>query len=458
VVYGFFTFWRPVAAGPPPSFNFDHFNRVGVVGAQLVTLPGRAPYWTTPGTGAWWSGLAPFARTAQSHGVRLDLVLQASDWSFLATLTTDKDRQAFYQAAAQDTVRKIDTQFPRPNLHGLLVPGIWNDSRYIFDGVTVMFDYPPPGTSIDDLQAFHQFYLGFLHELVSELQAPGRGGRPIALNIVAPDDMDDTKNEAVRAEVWTDFLELKHQAEPKSEHADLDVKSYGDVVALYKGTTRISVRLLTPLKEQTTNTKKAVRAALDHVVDANSNEKIKGPDRVEVQRSTVPILYLPESPFAAGKPQVRTMSPPDYDQFRDDLVYAKQNFGGVALWPMPETSDSQVYTRLNEVFAKDKGSLLDPTLSICSLALRLLFQLLVALTIAGGVFYAIWGSASGRRTTYMTILWVMIGLTVVMFAVLLEIDPAWGAVKRGNGPFFLALGLFLAYGVFNFFRSRVPKP
>jgi hypothetical protein len=174
-----------------------------------------------------------------------------------------------------------------------------------------------------------------------------------------------------------------------------------------------------------------------------------------VQRSTVPILYLPEAPVVKGKFQARTMSGPESTQLSDDMVYLKQNFGGVAMWPMPVQgveADTEVYHRLQQVYFDDHA------LQICSLAMRLLLEVLIALLLVGGLYYAIWGSASGRRMIYLIVLSVVAGLAFADFIFLLFFDPALEWLKISNWPFVIVIGIVGVIALWSVLRPKVPKP
>lgn len=89
--------------------------------------------------------------------------------------------------------------------------------------------------------------------------------------------------------------------------------------------------LLVFLDRPTTKTKKSLRAR----VEAGFN----GADRQTVLRKILPVLpplaqqKPPRTPVAGAPPQ--TEAEMNFGQFRDDLAYFQDNFGGIGFWPVP---------------------------------------------------------------------------------------------------------------------------
>src|SRR5205814_5946054 len=90
------------------------------------------------------------------------------------------------------------------------------------------------------------------------------------------------------------------------------VETNGD----YKRNSNVELRFLVLLTEPTTQSKKKLRSTIE------AGAGLYGGDRRIFLRSVVPLLLLPQA------------SP---EQYRDDLVYMQDNFGGVGFWPAPLT-------------------------------------------------------------------------------------------------------------------------
>ncbi|HEY0437169.1 MAG TPA: Ig domain-containing protein, partial [Phenylobacterium sp.] len=167
IVYGFYPFWRSGPSGP--EVMFSRFNRIGLLGAQLQPDGGWV-YPSSPQNAAddWWDGLSPFAMTAQAHNVELDLVLQASDWSFLNNPQLNEQAlRTLYEQSARKAMQLLDTPLRGRGLRALLAP-VWGQPRYVFGGVTVMFEAPSANST--EYAKFTQFNDGFLRELVREME------------------------------------------------------------------------------------------------------------------------------------------------------------------------------------------------------------------------------------------------------------------------------------------------
>ncbi len=464
-VYGFFPFWR--SEDPPPSIVFSQVSRIGFLGVQLD----KDGSWTQPsgssgGADLWWRQTSTFARAAQAHGARLDLVLQRSDWGFLTGMDAVQ-RTALYESAARTAVGLADTRLRNRGAGALLLP-FWKEPRHVFDGITVMFDYPT-GASADELDAYIHFHDGFIRQLIREMQATKRD---YVLNIVAPDPLGATTTAQgmggaamSEASIWRAFLSYKRMAEPQRFHRAAPPADK----ARFIGRTRIRVNLLAPLREPTGTSKKALRASIDGLTD------VRGYNRVAVLQSILPILYLPggEGPFEEtppglkakpkpkGKPVVRTKA--EKTQLDDDIIYFKQNFGGVALWPAPVQKvgiADEVYDDLQRIFYQtDSGPLAAVTSKvICSLALRLLWQVLVLVTFVAALAYVVWGQGSGRAKIYRR---GVFALSVALFGLsffLLTVDPALAEVSRSNIPLFGLVAVALGGASWRAAKPKIPRP
>lgn len=450
-LYGFFPFWRETA--PAPAIDFSQIDRIGFVGAELMD----DGTWVRP-TGTehdeeqWWAETSDLARAAQDHGGHLDLVLHRRDWGFLAGLTPEQ-RQQRYEAAAHVAVVLADTPLLNRGPRGLLLP-IWRSPTHVFDGLTIMLDYPI-GASEAVQAAYFEFEDGFIREVIKEMQ---KTHRAYALNIVAPDLTDPPASGRKSVElgyeeaIWGAFLSYKKLAEPASAHPTAPE----DELSQYVGTSKIRVSLLVPLAEPTHDTKRALRASIDRL------ETVHGYNRSELLQSLMPIMYLPSGGPVTGKPGPITMTPADSQQLDDDLVYAKQNFAGVAFWPAPVVGvgvGDEVYQDIQRIYSKPSHGLAKlAAISICNLWLRLTWQGLVLATALGAAAYLLWGQISGRASLYLLALFGLGATTIILGVVLLYVDPALETLSRGNLPLLVVLSLVGGAGIWFFAKPRIPPP
>jgi len=83
------------------------------------------------------------------------------------------------------------------------------------------------------------------------------------------------------------------------------------------GQCRMAGRLLVVLEEPTSDAKKRLRQLIE--------KSLRGYERVKLLRSTVPVLNFDHR---------------NWGQLADDLIYFKDNFGGVAFWPWVDSGGS----------------------------------------------------------------------------------------------------------------------
>ncbi|HEX7944915.1 MAG TPA: hypothetical protein VF495_09635, partial [Phenylobacterium sp.] len=439
---GFFPFWS--SAVPGPEIRFSRINRIGFFGVQL----GNSGDWIEPtnppqSRRPWWDATSDAARIAHGHGAHLDLVVQRNDWSFLAGKTPSQI-DTLAESAGSSAVDLTDTKLEGKALDrffNALLIGSWGRPKHVFDGVTVMFDYPPPERAAERAQ-FLRFRDAFIRQVIHSMQAKGR---PYVLNLMASEDPADD------AEGLSSLLTYKKMAEPKTAHPSATPTE----AEQYVGRTKIRVNLLTPLRGETRLRKKALRGSADSLPD------IRGYDRVAVLQSVIPILYIPagEGPVAKkGKPPA-SRSRDDTKQLDDDFVYLGQNFGGAALWPAPMIgvgAGGEAYQDIDRVWYPPIPGLGD--VSICNLGFRLLGQFLaIALVLAVGAYF-IWGSVSGRAWVFRLCLYGLAAVTAGWWLFLLNVDPALAVVRAGNWPFIIVMVLLGAFALWNLLKPKIPRP
>lgn len=432
VVYGFVPFWS--APAKPPALKFSRINRIELIGVQLRD----DGLWTRPSNSkanvsaeAWWSSISAFAIAAQAHGGQLDLVLQRSDWDFLANQDPEAARE-LGASAAHNAMKWVQTPLEGRGLRRLLFT-FWQDPTHVFDGVTVMFDRPPNGAGAALEGAYEAYFDAFVRTLIEDMQ---KDGRPFALNIVAPETLGDAATEDERqaqAPFWHAFLGYKKLAETAKAHREeTDTER-----SVYIGTSDISVRLLAPIHEPTQDEKKIFRGSIDYIPD------VHGADRVELLRSIVPIVFLPSH---------------DAQQLSDDMIYANQNFGGIGLWPAPDATDNRdIYQRLRLSLVSDHQRLLG-RLSLCSFTARFVWQLFLVLIPFAALAYLAWGATSGRPRLWMAACAAVPLIAAGLSIFLLVFDPRWAALKVGNLPLFLLLAVLAVGGLIALLRSQIPRP
>jgi succinate dehydrogenase/fumarate reductase cytochrome b subunit len=440
VVYGFLPFWR----GPvPPKIDFSRFHRISVLAATMLDDGG----WLRPNlvpaidggaersTEAVWRGVTSrLANQALEHGTQLDLALRAPDVDTLRRLAERK----LVDYSARTAVGLADTPLqgghlgaiPLPEWKRLLWP-VWNAPRHAFGGVTLIL---PPDLLAQSQPDANALAMGYVTAVIRAMQATGR---PYVLNIVAPEGLAlpaqaDGQLPLEQRTFWENFLQMKKFAEPLKAH-----RGAQGVETPYSGGTDITVRLVIPLPESTKVTKKLLRANVE------KPPSITGGDRAEILNSIVPVVFSP----TGGE----TLSPDALHQLDDDMIYFKQNFAGIAIWPPPlkgAPSGDQTYSKLQSNFFGDHDY-------FCFTAFRLFWQCVAIAVFLYGLAVAILRPLD-RRYAYAW--WVGAALSVALGILILNFDPGLSEIASGNGLLFFVLAMALIGAGVGFAKPKVTPP
>jgi hypothetical protein len=447
---------------PPPPWqrvlDFGVYTRVNWFGAVLGGNTSTAELLMPDTLTAQRTQLAQLTR---QYSGGIDLVVYRRDWQ--ALLSRSAADLALYQtSAAQQIIKQLDAPMPLPRWHRLLLPFLREPAR-AFDGVTLFFDQTPrAGDQYFD--AYDAFFEGFVKALTKALQA---SGHPYRLNFVLPaDDMGETGvynfrrlmgfiAAAERPRPGTDGptapsgdgLAAAPGLQRTSSSKQVDLEPLTPLV----GTTDIEVYVIPLLSAPTTTSKKQLRERIDR------SEKVKGPDRVYLLRSLVPMLLRPGSERLADAQQSLLR------QFDDDLAYMKWNFGGTSLWETPtdpaDPIDAELITKLgNRYGASGPGpARWCPWVCPHRMGWRLALQTLVAMgMVAAGAWW--WRGflrrpPRGAPRWFRICLWAC-GLTVMLVAAaLVTCDPGLASVRAHSTLLFALFALTAVYGGFRLVRT-----
>lgn len=431
LIYGFYPFWE-ARAQEEPQIQFNLFNRIGYLGAQI----------TDTGEVVTATSLTPqsagFASTARRFGTKVDLVIHRSEWAHFLSLP---DSEVIVDRAVRDTVALVDapyTDFPT-RLKKFLLP-FWDQPAHTFDGVTLFFDNAP--TDAAGKERFRAFYRSFVHKLIAAMQ---KTKRPYMLGIVVPDH-EIGEDGAYGFEQLMGYLRL---AQRPDSHRLPD----GAETADYIGTTDITVNFLVLMHEPTGVAKKALRARIDNT------EVIQGHRRVAFLNAVSPVIF-----HSGGEPKapVESVDKPRLDL---ELAYFKWQYGGAAVWPMPEadTVNGQAINAAlahNYGFANAASSLGAACDLVCPhrTAVRLLFMGLLLVEAVALCLY-VWVCAVRRfGRPYIAGLWLCGVLALVVGLALLSCDPQLEQLRRGNALLVALLVFTVASGMYYSLRPRVAPP
>ena len=257
-------------AGEKQVIDFSLLTRVGYYGLGFDDKGGIAH-------ASRWSELnTGFIREAQTYGSKVDLVIYRNDWKTWSLSSAEEKAAAFENLAGQ-IVDLVD--IPLSNLFSEAKPyiSLGATRRPIMgDGVTLYFDgYPQDEESV---AAFGKF-IGALSDKLRTQK------RKFSVNLMF-----------------------------RSSEMGKGIHDYHKLIGLMdtiKGNDgKLSSLFLVLLQEPTTNDKKLLRL--------NIENGLHGKDRMKLLRNVVMTL---------------TFDGHNTDQLTDDVIYAKDNYGGIGFWP-----------------------------------------------------------------------------------------------------------------------------
>lgn len=242
-----------------------------------------------------WRALnGAFSQQLGKAGGKLDMVVYRNDWAAWARLS-GADKQRIFATLTNDIVKLVE--IPRSNLFSRLKPYLTlglSDAPVLGDGVTLYFEHYPQDA--ESVEAFS--YL--LDALGNKLDA---NRRDVSLNIML-------RSDEIGKGIY-DYERLTARVTHPSKQ-------------------KLKTMLLVMLQEPTTNNKKQLRSAIENA--------LHGEQRKDLLRHIVTVLSLD------GR---------NAPHLEDDIVYAKDNFGGVGFWMQPATvntneANSTIATKLHE--------------------------------------------------------------------------------------------------------------
>ena len=361
-----------------------------------------------------------FIREAHKYRVQVDVTFYAPGWEAWDYRATGK--------AAKTIAAIVNQQFhgSNPSLWSRIVQRLEGASKVSADGVNLYIDYNvKPGSS--------KKLTEIVTRVFEELEETGSAAK---LNLM---------------------LRLKLSDIDKRQLADLKSILVGDAAPVDK--VLIFLPKNTPeSRKSSSRSKKALRQTVENAFSGNN--------RITVLRKIVPIIT----------PVVNDFEPlPESDegdsQFDDDLVYFKDNFAGVGLWPLPLKSGSsaeQIGTALIKHYRARDGfnylgeKLEDYAPQVCSFVCpnRLVVYIVIGL-LAGilAVCLVLILLNCRLRNIFQRyfLIFVVLFISILLILVLsLVCDPFWE--RYVDGVVIGILLLFIAGFVWGSFRKAIrPK-
>ncbi|PTW52194.1 hypothetical protein [Rhodovulum kholense] len=458
-VYAFYPFWmlpRTPAApktaeadGAPPApdplnqVDFGLVSRIALYGYEIAYGAGsrQADF---PDESDWSAMRRDFIQAAHRHRARADLAITLTGW---------QDWTDFQIETAVQQILRFSAPFPRiaDNTFKALAEGyptIFDAPRP--DGVTLIFRGYSGGKDNDPAA-------GRLQQIVSR-SYEGLAARGQSVNLGLDLDLIGS---GIDTPLMNDLRAILVPPTPVAEPDDPDDGAESAASAA-RGPEPPVERILIFMERPTSDAKKTLRARLEH-------GDFRGPERTEVLRRIVPVL--PPTGHREVERQPRSDldpndHPEDFSQFRDDLVYFQDNFGGIGFWPAPDptTGESQTLRRIfNELWIEPVLPGFLASLSVlCAWicphrAVLLTGAALIALATAGLVWRSFYSGVADRLAFRWKLAWIGVALVILILTALTVCDPE--AVVAPTGLAATLLGLALLIGFTAYQRARNgPKP
>lgn len=395
-------------AGDKQVIDFSVQTRIGYYGLTFDDK-GNIP------NAARWSGLdAGFIREARTYGTRLDLVIYRNDWSGWDQ-TSSEEKAALFENLAANIAGLVET--PLTDTFSKVKPYLSMGTSPIpvmGDGVTLHFSgYPQDPEAVD---AFN----GFIRTLRDRLKAQGRKH---SLNI-----MFRSAELGKGIYEYPRLLSLADSIEGKDKKLD----------SLF----------LVLLQEPTTYDKKMLRL--------NIENGLHGKDRMKLLRNVAMVL---------------TYDGRNESQLTDDVIYAKDSFGGIGFWTQPVASGVAAAEAAGS-FALAGGVLHDNFMNalngenslkpaVCQFicpnrwAFRITWDVFVILLLGSIVLYFAacdWRNFFDKH--FMHFLGGVVAPFLLLTFALLFCDPSWEKVSKGNGILILVIAGVLAYSIWNYHDKK----
>ncbi|WP_299410731.1 hypothetical protein [uncultured Roseobacter sp.] len=323
-VYGFYPFWfSPLADAPaeseevppaPTPIDFGLISRVAFYGLEFnFEFPDAAAgdrNLQLKNVTHWVKMKRDFINSAHRHRAEVDLAFDLRNWAEWS------ERELSYAIE-----RIVDQSGPIERFRDHSLNGIRDAIPTLFDtmqpdGVTLIFeDYS--GRPNDDVNASKM--ISIIEQVQNEVSQRGQ-----SVNVAFDFSLIDVSpSEAL----MNDLREL--------------------LIAGEDGEKTVN-KILVFLERPTTETKKNLRARMDH-------GDFRGTERSTVLRSIIPVLPPAAHEFVKQRPLDDQDPDPNkeaFSQFVDDVVYFQDNFAGIGFWPVPLV-DAPETPRLAEIIASE---------------------------------------------------------------------------------------------------------
>ncbi|WP_188418901.1 hypothetical protein [Oxalicibacterium solurbis] len=420
-VYGFYPFWL---AGGKQQLDFSLLSRAGYVGLSFDER-GNLVHLNERPDGERADGMldTQFVAAAHKHRTRVDWVLYKHDWNVWASLGEAERRRGF-DALADNVASFLNTRLTDPVSRIIPYLSLGATAPVQGDGVTLYFDNYP--TDTQSVTLFEQFIDRLLSKLGSKQQSHG-------INLLLPRSAMLAGKGIYTPEHLVSLIDRIAGTEPEGwSWSTAQIRS--------------RPHFLVFLEEPTSESKKQLRLDIENALHGAAREKLL--------RQIVPVIEFD------GR---------SWQQLEDDVIYLKDNFGGIGLWPLSyrnATAAADAAAPTNSVdqtllqhYLKPGG---DPDLLVCRIVCpnRWLFR--TAWNVSFGIALLIGGlylwNCRCRAAIERRYLLYLLAAVVPPFALgmpLLSCDPYLEQISRGNWPFIGLFALMLGFVAWRYMNRKM---
>jgi len=202
---------------------------------------------------------------------------------------------------------------------------------------------------------------------------------------------------------------------------------------------KLSSLFLVLLQEPTTYDKKQLRLKIEN--------GLHGKDRMKLLRNVAMAI---------------TFDGHNVDQLTDDVIYAKDSFGGIAFWPQAVSAvgspaGATISATLHENYLNAVNGEFTPKLAVCQFicpnkwAFRITWDIFILTLVICVLLY--FGMCAWQNFMEQHFLYFIAGIVAPTFLLSLALmfcDPAWEEISRGNGLLILVVMAVIGYSIWNY--------
>ncbi|MBC3875286.1 hypothetical protein [Undibacterium flavidum] len=425
VVYGFYPYWKNKTT--TQAMNFRVMNRIAYYGLSVNSVGdfqlGEQQFDIYDGS----SHANQFIRTARQHNSKVDWLIEKNDW--------DKDWKSYSRENKKAVFKKIATNIrlllrePLDHLLAQAKPLVsFGISKRPTRGDGVSLYFPNYPSDADSASLFNEFYLNLRKELENE---------EVWINIVVPQSLLSAKDERKNS-----AFSLKNLVKLRKKRAlsEADDRAHPSVIDEY---------ILVLMEEPSSDAKKQLR------LDVEDETSLHGAERAQFLRNILPVLHFDNR---------------NWQQLEDDIVYARDNFGGIAFWAPSfdnlgispvNTIDSCLMSAQmancllrnysNEEIGDSIAGPIEKFACVYRWFLLLISFCLILVGVAIGILY--YRFCKVRELVFKYWLWILTLLIAPLLFVsglLLVFSPDMASVRAGNKPLFVVVIVFFVAAVLGY--------